>query len=80
MIDKIQPYNEKREKKLNKKKISTSVRTIPKMERYCSRISKFIGFRKPHEKGFLVFGVSNAKYLVCQMPNIWYLAHLLVML
>ena len=71
---------EKREKKLNKKKMSTSVRTIPKMERYCSRISKFIGFRKPHEKGFLVFGVSNAKYLVCQMPNIWYLAHLLVML
>ena len=42
---------------------STSVRTVPKMERYYSRVSKFIGFRTPHEKGFLVFSVTNAKYL-----------------
>ena len=42
---------------------STSIRTIPKMKRYCSRVSKFIGYRTPHEKGFLVFGMPNAKYL-----------------
>ena len=40
-----------------------SIRTIPKMKRYCSRVSKFIWYRTPHENGFLVFGVPNVKYL-----------------
>ena len=39
------------------------------MERYCSYVSQFIGYRTPHEKGFLVFGVPNAKYLAFGIPN-----------
>ena len=30
---------------------------------------KFIGFRTPHEKGFLVFGMPNAKYLAFGIPD-----------
>ena len=48
---------------------STSVRTVPKMERYYSRKSKFIGYRISHEKGFLMFGVPNAKYLTFGTPD-----------
>ena len=48
---------------------STTVYTIPKMERYCSHVSKFIEFRTPHEKSFLVFGVLNAKYLAFGTPD-----------
>ena len=48
---------------------STSIRTIPKMERYYLRMSKFIGYRTSHEKGFLVFGVPNAKYLAFGTPD-----------
>ena len=48
---------------------NTSVRTVPKMERYCSRMSKFIEYRTPHEKDFLVFGVPNAKYLAFGTPD-----------
>ena len=48
---------------------STFVYTVPKIERYCSRVSKFIGCRTPHEKGFLVFGVPNAKYLAFGTPD-----------
>ena len=54
---------------MNKKKINTSVDTVIKMEWYCSRVSKFIGYRTPHDKGFLVFGVSNAKYLAFDTPD-----------
>ena len=32
-------------------------------------MSKFIGFRTPYEKDFLVFGVPNAKYLAFGTPN-----------
>ena len=39
------------------------------MERYCSCVSKLITFRTSHEKGFLVFGVSNAKYLAFGTSN-----------
>ena len=57
---------------MNKKVIfffSTSVCTVPKMEQYCSCVSKFIRFRTPHEKSFLVFDVPNAKYLTFGTPN-----------
>ena len=37
--------------------------TIPKMERYCSCVPNIIAFRTSHRRGFLVFGVPNAKYL-----------------
>ena len=54
-----------KKEKWNKKYFfcSTSVCTIPKIEWYRSHMSKFIGYRTPHEKGFLVFGVLNVKYL-----------------
>ena len=39
------------------------------MERYCSCVSKLIGFKTPHKKGFLVFGVPNAKYLAFSTPD-----------
>ena len=48
---------------------STSVHIVLKMERYCSRVLKFIEFRTPHENDFLVFGVSNTKYLTFSTPN-----------
>jgi len=32
-------------------------------------VSKFIGFRTPYEKGFLVFSVPNAKYLAFGTPD-----------
>ena len=54
----------KEEKGMNKINFffNTSIRTIPKMEQYCSYVSKFIRFGTPHEKGFLVFGVPNVSY------------------
>ena len=33
------------------------------MERYYSYVVKILAFGTSHERGFLVFGVSNAKYL-----------------
>ena len=33
-----------------------------------------LAFGTPHERGFLVFGVPNAKYLVFGVPNAKYLA------
>ena len=52
-----------------------AVRTIPKMERYCSCVLKFIGFRTSHEKGFLVFDVPNVvvgtSYLWSTVEAVW---------
>ena len=62
----------KRREKIIKKLIfaySIFGRTVPKRERYCSHVSKFIGYRTPHEKGFLMFGVPNAKYLAFGTPD-----------
>ena len=39
------------------------------MRRYCSLVPNFLAFRTPHESGFLVFGVSNAKYLAFDIPD-----------
>ena len=57
---------------------SISVRTVPKMERYCSCVSNFITFRISHKRGFLVSSVPNAKYLASDtldentlMPSNW---------
>ena len=57
----------KEERGMKKKNIyiyifNTSIHTVPKMEQYCSYVSKFIRFGTPHEKGFLVFGVPNVSY------------------
>ena len=52
-----------------KKKISIFIRTVPKMERYCSCVVKIITFGTSHKRGFLVFGVSNAKYLAFGTPD-----------
>ena len=45
------------------------VRTIPKMEQYCSMFQNFDTFKTPHDALFLVFGVPNAKYLVFGTPD-----------
>ena len=59
----------KRGNELKKKKISIFIRTVPKMERYCSCVVKIITFGTSHERGFLVFCVPNAKYLAFGTPN-----------
>ena len=48
---------------------SIFVLTVPRMERYCSCLPNIITFRTSHEKGFLVFGVPNAKYLTFGTPD-----------
>ena len=40
------------------------VRTVLKMRAYCSMSQNFSTFSTPHDALFLVFSVSNAKYLV----------------
>ena len=44
-------------------------RTILKMERYCSCVPNIIALRTSHGRGFLVFGVPNAKYLAFGTPD-----------
>ena len=41
---------------------SISIRTVPKMELFIC--GKIMVFGTSHERGFLVFGVSNAKHLI----------------
>ena len=51
---------------MNKKIINTYsilIHTVPKMRAYCSMSQNFSTFSIPHNALFLVFGVSNAKYL-----------------
>ena len=48
---------------------SIFIRTIPKMERYCSHGVKIMRFETPYKRGFLVFDVSNAKYLAFDTPD-----------
>ena len=55
---------EEREKIIKNNKIyRIVVRTLLFLRRYYLSVSNFLAFRTPHESGFLVFGVSNAKYL-----------------
>ena len=51
------------------KKNSIFICTVPKMERYCSCVLKIITFGTSHKRGFLVFGVPNAKYLAFGTPD-----------
>ena len=53
-------------KKENKKILnldSISVRTLSYLRVYCSMFHNFDTFNTPHDALFLVFGVSNVKYL-----------------
>ena len=63
---------EKREKKSNKFFFfwfGICVRTIPNLEQYCSLVPNVLAFKTPAIRCFLVFGVSNAKYLAFGTPN-----------
>ena len=42
---------------------------LPYLRLYCLLIQNILAFRKPVESGFLVFGVSNAKYLAFDTPD-----------
>jgi len=46
-----------------------SIRTVPKIEWYCSYVIKIMAFGTSHERDFLMFGVSNAKYLTFDTPD-----------
>ena len=59
----------KRGNELKKKKISIFIRTVPKMERYCSCVVKIITFGTSHKRSILMFGVPNAKYLAFGTHN-----------
>ena len=55
-----------RREKIIKKLIfaySISSRTVLFLERNCSYVPNVLAFGTPHERGFLVFDVPNAKYL-----------------
>ena len=64
---------ERREREKQNKQIlksfSISIYTGVYLELYCSSIPKLLAFRTPHERGVLVFGVPNAKYLTFGTPN-----------
>ena len=45
------------------------VHTMPKMRAYCNMSQIFSTFSTPHDALFLVFGVSNAKYLAFGTPD-----------
>ena len=47
------------------------------MRLHCSLMPNIMAFKTPDESGFLVFGVSNAKYLAFDTPNENALRHLL---
>ena len=49
--------------KENKKKITIVVCTLIYLRWYYSFMPNILAFRTPHESDFLVFCVSNAKYL-----------------
>ena len=55
-----------RKEKIIKKLIflyNISGHTVLSLERYCLYMPNVLVFDTPHERGFLVFGVPNAKYL-----------------
>ena len=61
-----------RREKIIKKLISAysiSGRTVLFLERNCSYVPNVLAFGTPHERGFLVFGVPNAKYLAFGTPD-----------
>ena len=57
---------------MNKKIINADgilVRTVSRMRAYCSMSHNFSTFNTPHDALFLVFSVSNAKYLAFGTPD-----------
>ena len=60
---------ERREKIIKKLIFTYSIfgRTVLFLERNCSYVPNVLAFGTPHERGFLVFGVPNAKYLAYLM-------------
>ena len=57
---------------MNKKIIKADgilVHIVSKMRAYCSMSHNFSTFNTPHDALFLVFGVSNAKYLAFDTPD-----------
>ena len=69
---------EREERKSQKKEreffffsFSIFIHTVPKMEWYCLCVSKIITFGTSYGRDFWC--------LMCQMPNIWHLAHLIRM-
>ena len=62
---------ERREKIIKKLIFSynISIRTVPSLKRHCSYVPNVLAFDTPHEGGFLVFGVPNAKHLAFGTPN-----------
>ena len=71
MIKEEREERKSKRKRVNelKKKISIFIYTVPKMERYYSCVVKIITFGTSHKRGFLVFGMSNAKYLAFGTPD-----------
>ena len=59
---------EEREK-IIKKIYRIVIRMLLYLRRHCSLMPNILAFRTPHESGFLVFGVSNAKYLAFDTPD-----------
>ena len=61
---------EEREKIIKNNKIyRIVVRTLLYLRWYCSLMPNILAFRTPQESSFLVFGVSNAKYLAFDTPD-----------
>ena len=51
------------------KKFATCYSAVSYMEPYCSMLQKNLRFGTSHKAWILVFGMSNAKYLVFDTPD-----------
>ena len=61
---------EGREKRIKNIKIYTIfVRTLSYLRLYCSLMPNILAFTTPDKSSFLVFGVSNTKYLAFDTPD-----------
>ena len=62
---------ERREKIIKKLIFSYTIYgwTVPSLKCHCSYVPNVLAFDAPHEGGFLVFGVPNAKYLAFGTPD-----------
>ena len=61
---------EEREKRIKNIKIDTIfVRTLSYLKMYCSLMPNILAFTTPDKSGFLVFDVSNTKYLTFDTPD-----------
>ena len=71
--EKRKKLSDEREKRKENKKIlktyAISIRTISYLRAYCSLMPNILAFTTFDESGFLVFGMSNAKYLAFDTPD-----------